>query len=76
MPPENDQKIQNFQLLPIGKGCIKKPIEFIMEDIRQRDLPNRQREAEWKQMSFAMKSWASTTRPSPTRSPESAEPVA
>ena len=33
----------------IGKGTIKKPIEYIMDDIRQRDLPNRQREAEWKQ---------------------------
>ena len=33
----------------IGKGTIKKPIECIMEDIRQRDIPNRQREAEWKQ---------------------------
>ena len=33
----------------IGKGTIKKPIEKIMEDIRQRDIPNRQREAEWKQ---------------------------
>ena len=33
----------------IGKGTIKKPIEYIMEDIRQRDLPNREREAEWKQ---------------------------
>ena len=31
----------------IGKGTIKKPIEYIMEDIRQRDQPNRQREAEW-----------------------------
>ena len=33
----------------IGKGSIKKPIEYIMEDIRQRDQPNRQREADWKQ---------------------------
>ena len=33
----------------IGKGSIKKPIEYIMEDIRQRDIPNRLREAEWKQ---------------------------
>ena len=33
----------------IGKGTIKKPIEYIMEDIKQRDIPNRQREAEWKQ---------------------------
>ena len=32
----------------IGKGTIKKPIEYIMEDIKQRDEPNRQREAEWK----------------------------
>ena len=39
----------------IGKGCIKKPIELIMEDIRLRDLPNRQRESDWKQMSFGMK---------------------
>ena len=33
----------------IGKGTIKKPIEYIMDDIKQRDIPNRQREAEWKQ---------------------------
>ena len=39
----------------VGKGCIKKPIGLIMEDIRLRDLPNRQRESEWKQMSFGMK---------------------
>ena len=26
----------------IGKGTIKKPIEYIMEDIRLRDLPNRE----------------------------------
>ncbi len=39
----------------VGKGCIKKPIELIMEDIRLRDLPNRQREAEWKQMNLGMR---------------------
>ena len=33
----------------IGKGSIKKPVEYIMADIKQRDQPNRQREAEWKQ---------------------------
>ena len=33
----------------IGKGTVRKPIEYIMEDIRLRDIPNRQREAEWKQ---------------------------
>ena len=27
----------------IGKGTIKKPIEYIMDDIKQRDQPNRQR---------------------------------
>ena len=39
----------------IGKGCIKHPIEYIMEDIRLRDQPNRQREAEWKQKNPAAK---------------------
>ncbi len=33
----------------VGKGFIKKPIEHIMEDIRQRDIPNRERELLWKQ---------------------------
>ena len=33
----------------IGKGSIGKPIDYIMEDIRLRDIPNRQREADWKQ---------------------------
>ena len=33
----------------IGKGTIRQPIKYIMADIKQRDLPNRQREAEWKQ---------------------------
>ena len=33
----------------VGKGSIRKPIQYIMEDIRQRDMVNRQREAEWKQ---------------------------
>ena len=32
----------------VGKGCIKKPVELIMEDIRLR-------ESEWKEMSFGMK---------------------
>ena len=33
----------------VGKGSIRNPIQYIMEDIRQRDIVNRQREAEWKQ---------------------------
>ncbi len=39
----------------IGKGTIKKPIDYIMEDIRLRDIPNRVREAEWKQKNPAGK---------------------
>ncbi|MBR5749598.1 MAG: hypothetical protein IKY01_12585 [Prevotella sp.] len=39
----------------IGKGSIGKPIEYIMEDIRLRDIPNRQREADWKQKNPASK---------------------
>ncbi len=39
----------------IGKGSIKKPIDYIMEDIRQRDLPNREREADWKRKNPAGK---------------------
>ena len=31
-----------------GKGCIDKPIDRIMADIRRRDKENEQREAEWK----------------------------
>ena len=33
----------------VGKGTIKKPIEFIMADIEERDRPNRQREEDWKE---------------------------
>ena len=39
----------------IGKGTIKKPIEYIMEDIKERDQPNRKREADWKQKNPANK---------------------
>ena len=39
----------------IGKGTIKKPIDYIMADIAQRDIPNRQREADWKQKNPASK---------------------
>lgn len=31
-----------------GKGCINKPIEYIMADIYARDAESRKREAEWK----------------------------
>ena len=39
----------------IGKGSIKKPIDYIMDDIKQRDQPNREREAEWKRKNPAGK---------------------
>ena len=39
----------------IGKGSIKEPIGYIMADIKQRDQPNRKREAEWKQKNPAGK---------------------
>ena len=32
-----------------GKSCVQKPIDFIMEDIRKRDLENLKREKEWKE---------------------------
>ena len=39
----------------IGKGSIKKPIEYIMADIEERDQPNRQREDDWKEKNPASK---------------------
>ena len=39
----------------IGKGSIKEPIGYIMADIKERDKPNRKREAEWKQKNPAGK---------------------
>ena len=47
----------------VGKGCIKKPIEFIMDDIRKRDEPMRRREAEWKRLNPAGKTKAKDPRP-------------
>ena len=32
-----------------GKNCVQKPIDYIMADIRQRDLDNLKREKEWKE---------------------------
>ncbi len=47
----------------VGKGCIKKPIDYIMEDIRKRDEPNRRREAEWKRQNPSGKTKAKDPRP-------------
>lgn len=34
--------------MSVGKGCVNKPIEYIMADIQERDDRNRQREEEWR----------------------------
>ena len=34
--------------MSVGKGCVKKPIDYILADIKEADQPNRVREAEWK----------------------------
>ena len=47
----------------VGKGCVKKPIEFIMADIVERDKLSRQREAEWKRNNPMGKSKAKDPRP-------------
>ena len=47
----------------VGKGCIKKPIEYILADIVARDEPNRKREAEWKRKNPTGKSKAKDPRP-------------
>lgn len=47
----HEATFMNVLMAPMssGKSCIKKPIDFIMQDIKERDVPNRQREAEYKQ---------------------------
>ena len=47
----------------VGKGCIKSPIEMIMEPIAERDKQNRAREAEWKRLNPSGKSKAKDPRP-------------
>ena len=47
----------------VGKGCVKKPIEFIMADIVERDKLSRAREAEWKRNNPMGKSKAKDPRP-------------
>ena len=50
--------------MSIGKGSIKKPIDYILADIKQLDKPNRLREAEWKRQNPAGKTKAKDPRPS------------
>lgn len=47
---EHEATFMNILVAPmsVGKGCIRKPIHFLLEDLLQRDAQNRIREAEWK----------------------------
>ena len=41
--------------MSIGKGCVRKPISIILDELVKRDESNRAREAEWKQKNPASK---------------------
>ena len=49
--------------MSVGKGCVKKPIDYILADIKEADQPNRVREAEWKRKNPAGKTKAKDPRP-------------
>ena len=49
--------------MSVGKGCIKRPIDYLLADIREADKPNRQREAEWKRKNPSGKTKAKDPRP-------------
>lgn len=48
--------------MSVGKGCIRKPISFILDDLMKRDAQSRLREAEWK-LSNQGKNKKATPRP-------------
>ena len=62
---EHEPTFMNVLIAPmsIGKGAIKKPIDFILNDIKEADKPNRLREAEWKRKNPASKTKAKDPRP-------------
>ena len=41
--------------MSIGKGCVRKPISIILDELVKRDESNRERESEWKQKNPAAK---------------------
>ena len=41
--------------MSIGKGCVRKPISIILDELVKRDESNRERESEWKQKNPASK---------------------
>ncbi len=47
---EHEATFMNVLVAPmsIGKGCIRRPIAFLLEDLLQRDRTSRDREQEWK----------------------------
>lgn len=49
--------------MSIGKGCIKRPIDYLLADIKEADIPSRQREAEWKRKNPSGKTKAKDPRP-------------
>ena len=62
---EHEPTFMNVLIAPmsIGKGAIKKPIDFILSDIKEADKPNRLREAEWKRKNPSGKTKAKDPRP-------------
>ena len=62
---EHEPTFMNVLIAPmsVGKGAIKKPIDFILADIKEADKPNRLREAEWKRKNPSGKTKAKDPRP-------------
>ena len=62
---EHEPTFMNVLIAPmsIGKGAIKKPIDFILADIKEADKPNRLREADWKRKNPSGKTKAKDPRP-------------
>lgn len=62
---DHEPTFMNVLIAPmsVGKGAIKKPIDFILADIKEADKPNRLREAEWKRKNPSGKTKAKDPRP-------------
>ena len=62
---DHEPTFMNVLIAPmsVDKGAIKKPIDFILADIKEADKPNRLREAEWKRKNPSGKTKAKDPRP-------------
>ena len=62
---DHEPTFMNVLIAPmsVGKGAIKKPIDFILANIKEADKPNRLREAEWKRKNPSGKTKAKDPRP-------------